>query len=61
LRAKRGNLVIPANVGQEPLDVVEVTDTRCGISQDKYRIQAIQTDYDRPRRRYDQRLTMGAP
>jgi hypothetical protein len=61
LRAERGNLVIPTNVGQELLDVVEVTDTRCGINQEKYRVLAIQTDYDRRQGRYEQRLSLGAP
>jgi len=54
-------IVVPTNVGQELLDVVEVTDERCGISQEKYRVQAIQTDYDRRKSRYDQTLTLGAP
>jgi hypothetical protein len=61
LRAERGNLVVPTNVGQELLDVVEVTDERCGISEENYRIQAIQTDYDRRKGRYEQMLTLGAP
>jgi hypothetical protein len=61
LRAERGNLVIPTNVGQELLDVITVTDERCGISGEKYRVQAIQTDYDRRKGRYEQMLTLGAP
>jgi len=61
LRAERGNLVIPTNVGQELLDVVEVNDERCGISGEKYRIQAIQTDYDRRKGIYTQRLALCAP
>jgi hypothetical protein len=61
LRAKRSNLVVPTNVGQELLDVVELTDARCGIDQENHRVQAIQTDYDRRQGRYDQRLTLGAP
>ena len=61
LRAERGNLVIPTNVGQELLDVVEVTDARCGIDQDKYRVTAIDTTLDRRSHRYDQRLTLGVP
>ena len=61
LRAKRSNLVVPTNVGQELLDVVEVTDARCGIDQKKYRVLAIETDYDRRVARYDQVLTLGAP
>jgi len=61
LRVERGNLVIPTNVGQELLDVVEVTDERCGISEEKYRVQAIQTDYDRRQGIYTQRLVLYAP
>jgi len=61
LRAERGNLVVPTNVGQELLDVAEVTDERCGISEENYRVQAIQTDYDRRQGIYEQRLTIGAP
>jgi hypothetical protein len=61
LRAKRGNLVVPTNVGQELLDVVTVTDARCGIDQEKYRVLAIQTDYDRRRALYQQKLTLRAP
>ena len=61
LRAKRGNLVVPTNVGQELLDVVEITDERCGISGENYRVQAIQTDYDRRKGIYTQRLALCAP
>jgi hypothetical protein len=61
LRAERGNLVVPTNVGQELLDVVEVTDERCGISHENYRVGAIQTDYDRRKGIYTQRLAICAP
>jgi hypothetical protein len=61
LRAQRGNLVVPTNVGQELLDVVEVTDARCGISEENYRVQGIRTLYDRRKGQYDQTLTLGAP
>jgi hypothetical protein len=54
-------IVVHTNVGQELLDVVEVTDLRCGIDQEKYRALAIQTDYDRRQGKYDQRLALGAP
>jgi hypothetical protein len=53
-------LIVPTNVGQELLDVVEVTDARCGISQENYRIQGIRTLYDRRKGRYEQTLTLGA-
>ena len=58
LRALRGNLVIPTNVGQELLDVVTVTDARCGISQENYRVQGIRTLYDRRKGVYTQRLVL---
>jgi hypothetical protein len=54
-------IVVPTNVGQEPLDVVTVTDPRCGITDRRYRVQSIHTDYDRRKERYDQRLILGAP
>jgi hypothetical protein len=41
--------------------VVTVTDERCGISEGKYRVYAIQTDYDRRKGIYTQRLTLCAP
>lgn len=61
LRAERGNLVIPTNVAQALYDVITVTDRRCGIDEEKYRVLAIQTDYDRHKSLYEQRLTLGAP
>jgi hypothetical protein len=61
LRAERGNLVVPTNVGQELLDVITITDERCGISEKNYRVQTIQTDYDRRQGIYTQRLALCAP
>jgi hypothetical protein len=57
----QGTLVVPTNVAQELYDVITVTDPRCGIDQEKYRILAIRTDYDRRKGPYDQTLTLGAP
>jgi hypothetical protein len=54
-------IVVPTNVDQELYDVITVTDKRCGIDQEKYRVLAIQTDYDRHKSLYQQRLTLGAP
>jgi len=60
-QATQATIVVPTNVGQELYDVITVTDPRCGIDQDKYRVLAIQTDYDRRKSQYEQRLTVGAP
>jgi hypothetical protein len=57
----QGTINIPTNCGQELLDVVEVTDARCGIDQEKYRVQGIRTLYDRRKGQYDQALSLGAP
>jgi hypothetical protein len=54
-------IVVPTNVGQELLDVITVTDVRCGISEQNYRIQEIRTLYDRRQGRFEQTLTLGAP
>jgi len=61
LRAERGNLVIPPNVGQELYDVVTVTDKRCGITNKKYRVMDIDVNYSLREWQYRQTLTLGAP
>lgn len=61
LGASPAAITIPTNVGQELLDVITVTDARCGISEEDYRVQAIQTAYDRRKSRYEQTLTLRAP
>jgi len=59
--AKPAVIIVPTNVGQELLDVVEVTDPRCGIVSQRYRVKNIITEYDRTRGRYEQTLALGAP
>jgi hypothetical protein len=61
LQAQASSIQVPTNVAQELLDVVEVTDERCRIDQEKYRVQAIQTDYDRRQGIYTQCLALCAP
>ncbi len=61
LQAERGNLLIPTNCGQELLDVITVTDERYGISEQKYRVAAIETYYRSQRGSYTQRLSLAAP
>jgi hypothetical protein len=61
LEAMGDQITVPTNVAQELYDVITVTDARCGIDQEKYRVLAIQTDYDRRKSLYEQRLTLGAP
>lgn len=61
LGARPGELLVPTNVGQELLDVIEVSDPRCGIVSRLYRVRSMLTAYDRRIARYDQTLTLGAP
>jgi len=61
LEASTGRITVPLNVGQELYDVVTVSDDRCGIASQKYRVIAIQALYDRRVVTYQQRLTIGAP
>jgi len=60
LRAQSGNLVVPVNCGQELYDVITVTDERCGIAAELYRVLAIEVDYSPRQARYAQRLTLAA-
>jgi hypothetical protein len=61
LRAERGNLVIPPNVGQELYDVITITDQRCGIVSKKYRVMDIDAEYSLREWQYRQTFTLGAP
>jgi hypothetical protein len=61
LEAKKTQIIVPTNVGQELLDVVAVSDPRCGIDAESYRVKNILTEYDRLTGRYDQAVTLGAP
>jgi len=61
LESTGDQITVPTNVDQELYDVVTVTDKRCGIDQEKYRVLGIQTDYDRRKGQYEQTLTLGAP
>ncbi len=61
LRSQRGVITIPTNCGQELYDVITLTDVRVGISSEKYRVAAIQTDYNRSKAIYNQRLSLCAP
>jgi hypothetical protein len=57
-----GEVLVPVNCGQELYDVVEVTDTRAGLSAARRRVQAMGLRYvrDRPTPAYEMRLRLGA-
>ena len=59
--ATPATITTPPSLFAELLDVIEITDPRCGVDQDTYRILAIRADYQRRKHRYDQTLTLAAP
>lgn len=61
LEALGGKITIPANCGQQLYDVITVTDARCGIQAQNYRLTAMQTTYEPAAAAYFQRLLLGAP
>jgi hypothetical protein len=54
-----GELVVPPNVGQEPWDVIEVTEPRLGWAAVKRRVRAVRYHYDRDRALFEMRLALG--
>ncbi|OGO52123.1 MAG: hypothetical protein A2148_12495 [Chloroflexi bacterium RBG_16_68_14] len=55
-----GELLTPANCGQELGDVIAVTDPNVGLSAQKYRVVGLDLSYARgPRAVYEQRLMLG--
>jgi len=61
MEGRTTEILVPANVGQELLDVVLVTDARAGRSADPHRVKTLATEYDRRAGRFDQVITLGAP
>lgn len=60
LLAMGGELLIPVNCGQELYDVVDITDSRAGLSEAKRRVLGMALQYQtRERPRYEQRLLLG--
>lgn len=60
LSVDRGELVTPVNAGQEPGDVITVTDGTLGLSAQPFRVAALRLRYERggPRPRYDLTLSL---
>jgi hypothetical protein len=62
MQAADDGLLVPVNCGQELYDVVEVTDSRAGLSAAQRRVLAMSLRYvrDRPTPAYEMRLSLGA-
>lgn len=60
MEAIAGGIMVPPNCGQELYDVVEITDSRAGLSATKQRVQGIVLQYQRQKEpRYVQLLALG--
>ena len=53
-------ILIPVNYGQQLYDVVDITDSRAGLTSSKKRVTGISLVYDPRRGEYTQRLRLGA-
>jgi len=55
-----GNILVPVNCGQQLYDVVDITDTRAGLTSEKKRVLGLIMIYNPHRGEYRQRLRLGA-
>ncbi len=60
MKSVGGTIRVPVNCGQQPYDVVDITDTRAGLSFAKRRVVAVAMVYRPQRVEYEQRLSLGA-
>lgn len=55
----RGIILVPVNCGQELYDVIDITDSRVGLDQEKWRVLGITLYYQPGRGRYQQHFLLG--
>ena len=55
-----GSLLVPVNCGQQLYDVIDITDSRVGLSDVKKRVLGLTLIHDTRRGEYEQRLFLGA-
>jgi len=60
IESASGTIQIPVNCGQQLYDVIDITDSRAGLSADKKRVLGLTLIYDPGRSQYEQRLSLGA-
>ncbi|MCK4863639.1 MAG: hypothetical protein KAS25_05040, partial [Dehalococcoidales bacterium] len=60
IEAAGGVILVPVNCGQQLYDVVDVTDERAGLDEEKKRVMGIVLVYYPQRGEYSQRLNLGA-
>ncbi len=60
IKSVGGSIRIPVNCGQQLYDVIDVTDSRAGLSAEKKRVLGLTLIYNQRRGEYEQRLLLGA-
>ncbi len=60
IESASGTIRVPVNCGQQLYDVIDVTDSRAGLSGDKKRVLGLVLVYHPRRGEYEQRLSLGA-
>jgi len=60
IKATAGNIRTPVNCGQQLYDVVDITDSRAGLSAEKKRVTGLTLVYIPSRGTYEHRLSLGA-
>ncbi len=55
-----GAIQVPVNCGQQLYDVIDITDSRAGLSAEKKRVLGIAMVYETRRGEYEERLSLGA-
>jgi len=60
INSQSGDIVIPVNCGQQMYDVIDITDSRAGLTSEKKRVLGITFRYDSRHGIYRQSLSLGA-
>ncbi len=59
IESAAGMIRIPVNCGQQLYDVIDITDSRAGLSAEKKRVLGLTLSYNPRRGEYEQRLSLG--
>jgi len=60
IESASGIIRIPTNCGQQLYDVIDITDSRAGLSAEKKRVLGLTLVYQPSKAQYEQRLVLGA-
>jgi hypothetical protein len=60
IESANGNILVPVHCGQQLYDVIDITDSRAGVSAKKKRVLGLTLIYQPTKGEYQHRLTLGA-